>query len=161
MISLIANALNADISAISEKSRALLEKTDALKSNATRLEDNAGQNRNVIDRHSKSIPSKGGQWNLAATAMLQFWRGNEKKLDRQSWRPAIAETKARLKDCRPPAGLESQPDLDITMAESRAEKIPPLTRDLEEKTTNLTHRIQSITESSRRVLEACEALRNG
>ena len=161
MTSLIANALNVDIDAITKKSQALLKKTDSLQSNATRMSEDVIRNRGGINKTANSIRSKGEEWNLLASATLKSWREDEKKLTRDSWNPAIAATKTRLKECRPPAGLQSQPDLDLSIAEARAGEIPPLTRDLEEKIARLISRLQPITDSSRRILETCEALRSG
>ena len=161
MTSLIANTLNADIDAITKKSQALLKKTASLQSNATLMSGDVIRNRGGINKTEKSIRSKGKEWNLLASATLKSWREDEKKLTRDSWNPAVAATEARLKQCRPPAGLQSQPDLDLSIAEARAGEIPPLTPDLEEKIARLTSRLQPITNSSQRVLETCEALRNG
>ncbi|MDB4775586.1 hypothetical protein OAG62_00530 [bacterium] len=161
MTSLIANTLNADIDVITQKSQALLQKTDSLNLIATRMSENVARNRGGIDRTEKSTREKGGDWNLLATATLRSWRKSEKDLVRESWNPAVATARNQLKNWSPPSGLPSQPELDIALAASQAELIPPLTRELEEKMAQITSLIQPITDSSRRILETCERLRSG
>jgi uncharacterized coiled-coil DUF342 family protein len=161
MTSLISIVLTADVDLVAKLCLSLSERTDSLNEKAVDLEENVEQTRNVINRTSESIRSKDGEWNLLASAMVRSWRDDEKDLYRKSWKPAIIEKESRLADSRPPARLESDPALDTSTAQSRAEKIPPLTRDLEDKVKGLTNRLQSIRDSSRRVLAACEAFRDG
>ena len=140
------------IHTLSMRLKSILERATALNENATR-------HRMVIQQGVESLESKHGPCRRLAESTRKEWRTSERETQDSTWKPELKSAANRLEQTSPPPRLDRMKDLAVEAAETQATTVQPLSDDIEARSVQLRSSINSITASSRRLLDECEAMR--